>query len=197
IQDKLGEVPAAPPGPPRPTYDLPRHAETLVSVATDPEARGSGGSVIFNPPKRPEGGVGDYRRSLVETLFHSMVNSRLAEMARRGDAPFLGASSSDGTIGRNTDTEVLGAVVPDGRIATGLRALVTEAERVRRHGFAPAELDRARREVLAQYERAWRERDKSESSSYAREYVSNFLTGEPSPGIDVELALVRQFPPHI
>ena len=45
----------------------------------------------------PEGSVGDYRRSLVETLFHSMVNSRLAEMARRGDAPFLGASSSSGT----------------------------------------------------------------------------------------------------
>lgn len=197
IQDKLGEVPAAPPGPPRPTYDLPRHAETLVSVATDPEARVSGVSVIFKHPKLPEGGVGDYRRSLVETLFHSMVNSRLAEMARRGDAPFLGASSSGGTVGRNTDTEVLGAVVPDGKIASGLAALLTEAERVRRHGFAAAELDRTKRELLAQYERAWQERDKSESSSYAREYVSNFLTGEPSPGIDVELALVRQFLPTI
>ena len=85
----------------------------------------------------------------------------------------------------------------DGNIATGLSALLTEAERVRVHGFAPAELDRAKRELLAQYERAWRERDKSESSSYAREYVSNFLTGEPSPGIDVELTLVRQFLPTI
>ncbi len=197
IQDRLGEVPAAAPGAARPVYDIPNHPETLVSVATDSEARVSGVSVIFKHPKLPEGRVGDYRRSLVETLFHSMVNSRLAEMARRGDAPFLGASSSGGTIGRNTDTEVLGAVVADGGIATGLRALLTEAERVHRHGFAPAELDRARRELLAQYERAWQERDKSESSSYAREYVSNFLTGEPSPGIDVELALVRQFLPTI
>jgi zinc protease len=197
IQDKLGDIPAAAPGPERPVYDLPRHAETLVSVATDPEARVSGVSMIFKHPRLPEGKVGDYRRSLVETLFHSMVNSRLAEMARRGDAPFLGASSSSGSIGRSTDTHVLGAVVADGNITTGLQALLTEAERVRRHGFAAAELDRARRELLAQYERAWQERDKSESSSYAREYVSNFLTGEPSPGIDVELALVRQFLPTI
>ena len=197
IQDKLSEVPAAEPGPTRPDYGIPSHPETLVSVATDPEARVSGVSVIFKHPKLPEGRVGDYRRSLVETLFHSMVNSRLAEMARRGDAPFLGASSSGGSIGRSTDTEVLGAVVPDGSIATGLRALLTEAERVRVHGFAAAELDRGKRELLAQYERAWQERDKSESSSYAREYVSNFLTGEPSPGIDVELALVRQFLPTI
>ena len=64
----------------------------------------SGVSVIFKHPKLPEGRVGDYRRSLVETLFHSMVNSRLSEMARRGDAPFLGASSSGGLLGRSTDT---------------------------------------------------------------------------------------------
>ena len=88
-------------------------------------------------------------------------------------------------------------MVPDGGIATGLRALVMEAERVRTHGFAAAELDRTKREMLAHYERVWQERDKSESSSYAREYVSNFLTGEPSPGIDVELAMVRQFLPTI
>ncbi len=197
VQDRLSEVKAADPGPERPVYDIPSHPETLVSVATDPEARVSGVSVIFKHPKLPEGSVGDYRRSLVETLFHQMVNSRLAEVARRADAPFLGASSSSGDLGRTEETEVLGAVVPDGGIPAGLGSLLTEAERVRQHGFAAAELDRARRELLAQYERAWQERDKSESSSYAREYVSNFLTGEPSPGIDVELALVRRFLPTI
>jgi zinc protease len=197
IRDKMREVKAADPGPARPVYEIPSHAETLVSVATDPEARVSGASLIYKHPKLPEGGVGDYRRSLVETLFHAMLNSRLAEMARRADAPFLGASSSGGELGRTTETEVLSAVVPDGGIANGLRALITEAERVRTHGFAPAELDRARRELQAQYERAWQERDKSESSSYAREYASHFLTGEPSPGIDVELAMVRQFLPTI
>jgi zinc protease len=195
VKDRMGEVKA--PGPTRPVYDIPSHPETLVSVATDPEARVSGVSVIFKQPKLPEGSVGDYRRDLVETLFHAMVNSRLAELARKADAPFLGASSSSGEIGRTGQTEVLGAVVPDGGIAAGLRALLTEAERVRQHGFAPAELDRARRELLAQYERAYQERDKSESGSYAREYVSHYLTGEPSPGIAVELALVRRFLPTI
>ena len=68
---------------------------------------------------------------------------------------------------------------------------------MRRHGFNAGELERARRELLAQYDRAWQERDKTESPSYAREYVSNFLTGEPSPGIDVERALARRFLPAI
>jgi zinc protease len=197
VQDKMGELKPAEAGPTRPVFEIPAHAETLVSVATDPEARVSGVSVIYKHPKLAEVTVGDYRRSLVETLFHSMINSRLAEIARRADAPFLGASSSGGELGRTVDTEVLGAVVPDGGIAAGLRAILTEAERVRRLGFGAAELDRGKRELLAQYERAWQERDKSENSSYAREYVSHFLTGEPSPGIDVELGMVRQLLPTI
>ena len=197
IRGTLGDLPAAPPGPTRPQASIPAHPETLVSVATDPEARVSGVSVIYKHPQLDQQTVVDYRRSLVETLFHAMLNARLAEVARRADAPFLGASSSAGTLGRTVETEVLSAIVPDGGIATGLRAVLAESERVRQHGFAPAELDRATRELLAQYARAWQERDKSESSSYAREYVSHFLTGEPSPGIDVELALVRQFLPTI
>ena len=83
-----------------------------------------------------------------------MLNSRLAEMARRANAPFLGASSSSGELGRTTETEVLGAVVPDGSIDAGLTALITEAERVRRHGFAAAELDRVKRlKIVGEIER--------------------------------------------
>jgi zinc protease len=197
IRDQLGDLPKAPAGPPRPEASIPAHPETLVSVATDPEARVSGVSVIYKHPQLEDRTVGDYRRSLVETLFHAMLNARLTEVTRRADAPFLGASSSGGTLGRTVETEVLSAVVPDGGIATGLGAMLTEAERVRQHGFAAAELDRATRELLAQYARAWQERDKTESSSYAREYVSHYLVGEPSPGIDVEVALVRQFLPTI
>ncbi|HUG54540.1 MAG TPA: insulinase family protein [Vicinamibacteria bacterium] len=196
IRERLGKLPAAA-GAARPDFEIPGHDETLVNVATDPEARVSGLSVIFKYPRLEERTVGDYRRRLVETLFHAMVNSRLAEMARREDAPYLAASSSGGALGRSVETEVLSAVVPDAGVPAGLRALLTETERIRRHGFAAAELDRARSEMLARYERAWHEREKSESGSYAREYVSHFLTGEPSPGIDVEVALVRQMLPTV
>jgi zinc protease len=45
------------------------------------------------------------------------------------------------------------------------------------------------------YSRALAERDKTESASYAREYVSHFLVGEPSPGIEYEHEMTRQFVP--
>ena len=99
-------------------------------------------------------------------------------------------ASSGGSLGRTVDTYALSARVADGGIEAGLRALVTEAERVRRHGFAAAELERARKTMLAAYERGFLERDKTESGSYAREYVANFIDAEPSPGIETEYRLV-------
>src|SRR6185503_18616234 len=98
IKSSFADIPKSASLPPLPVYDIPPHAETLVAMATDPEARGSSVSVIFKHPRTVEKTVGDYRKDLVLSLFHSMVNDRLSEVARRPDAPFLGASSSGGTL---------------------------------------------------------------------------------------------------
>jgi len=197
IKSSFADIPKSASPQPLPVYDIPPHAETLVAMATDPEARGSSVSVIFKHPRTPEKTVADYRKDLVESLFPSMVNDRLSEIARRPDAPFLGASSSGGTLGQTVDTYALSARVADGGIEAGLKALVTEAERVRRHGFAAAELERAKKSMLAAYERGFLERDKTENESYAREYVSYFLDAEPSPGIETEYRFVQELLPGV
>jgi zinc protease len=197
IRARFGDIPKSPRERPLPVYDIPAHAQTLVSVATDPEARGSSVSVVFKHRRLEEKTVADFRKDLVRSLFHSMVNGRLSERARRSDAPFLGASSSGGSLGTTADSYVLSARVADGGIQAGLEALITEAERVRRHGFGAAELERAKKSMLAAHERAYLERDKSESGSHAREYVSHFLDAEPSPGIETEYRLVGQLVPGI
>src|SRR5262249_42879629 len=76
-------------------------------------------------------------------------------------------------------------------------AVLTEAERVERHGFTAPELDRTRRDFLRSYEQAYEERAKTESSSYAEEYIQLFLEGSPSPGIGYEFALVKRLLPTI
>ena len=51
--------------------------------------------------------------------------------------------------------------------------------------------------MAAFYDRAYQERDKSESASFAQEYLSYFLIDEPSPGIEYEYRLVQQLIPSI
>ena len=52
---------------------------------------------------------------------------------------------------------------------------------MREYGFTAAELDRAKRWLIAFYERAYNERDKTESSSFAQEYLGYFLSTSRAP----------------
>ena len=85
----------------------------------------------------------------------------------------------------------------DGAIDRGLTALGQELARVRQHGFGEAELGRAKAGMLARYERAYNERDNSESDGLADELVRHFLVAEAAPGIEMEVDLVKKFLPTI
>jgi zinc protease len=87
--------------------------------------------------------------------------------------------------------------VKDGGTQTGLEAMLREAQRVDRHGFLPAELERAKASLLRGLESAYAERDKSESGDYAAEYINHFLTVEPTPGIAWEFNAARQVLPAV
>src|SRR5690606_8005154 len=141
--------------------------------------------------------VGDYRRALVTSLYDGMLNTRLAELAQQPDPPYLGAGGSSGGLVRAVEAYVLGAGVPDGGIVRGLEAVLTEAERGGRHGFSPTELERAQADLLRSYEVAFAERDKSNSATYAMEYVRAFLEDEPIPGIAYEFDLAKSALPTI
>ena len=154
-------------------------------------------SILRKRPREPQGRGVDYRRGLVDRLVQQMMNERFDELSRRPDARFLGAGVGDEDLSRTTDAFALSASVEDGKLGDGLTTLAIEARRVREHGFGPAELDRAKRWLAAFYARAYTERDKTESGSFAREYVSHFLEGEPAPGIEYEYRLATEVLPGI
>ena len=98
-----------------------------------------------------------------------MFNERFSELARRPDAKFLGAGVGGGDLSRDVDDlHAERAQVQDGRLEDGLGALAIEARRVREFGFGAAELDRAKKWMVAFYERAYNERDKTESGRSPR-----------------------------
>jgi zinc protease len=182
----------------RPIAPVPGNKEPLIAVASDKEASGSDIELIFKLPAEKTKTVGDYRRDLMERLYLGMLNSRLEEIAQKPDAPFLGADASKGNfIGRNTDAFTLSANVKDGAIEPGLEALLNEAKRVDQFGFLQTELDRQKQSLIRGYERAYDERDKTQSASFVQEYINNFLDAEAIPGIEYEYKLVTELVPTI
>jgi zinc protease len=184
--------------PKRPTFDVPANKTPLVAIASDKEATSSSVDLIFKMPAVRTKTVGDYRRDLIQRLYLQMLNARFSEIVQKPDAPFVAAEASKQSFfARNTEAFSLGAEVKDGGVEPGLEALLTEARRVDQFGFLQPELDRARTNLLRGFERAYAERDKTQSGSFVEEYTGNYLEGEAIPGIEYEYKLAQSLVPGI
>lgn len=182
---------------PRLSYDVPGHDATLYEVISDPEYPVATVSVYFKRPRERVQSLDAYRSRLIGSLFNGMLNERLEEISRRGDAPFIAANVFKGGFVRPAEFYGVSARVDEDSVMVGLQSVLVEVERVRRHGFAPTELQRQKLNVLRAYETAFQERDKTNSATFAQEYVSHFLEDEPTPGIAFEYDAVQRLLPEI
>lgn len=197
VRERFSRLPSPTSPRPRIAFTVPAHAETLFSIERDPELSDTRVAVHYKHPAKPEGRYGDYRQMLLETVYDTMMNARLAELAQEKDPPFLYAAAASNALVRTASTYFQIAGVAAGGVPRGLEALLAEAERVSRFGFTESELERVRRDMFATYEGASKERDTTESRGLAAEYTRHVLTGEPIPGIRLENDLVRHFLPTI
>ena len=181
----------------RELFPVPGHEETLFAIASDPEASNNVVSIYTKQDVRDQSTAGAYRRSIIESLYHRMLNQRLGELTKLPEPPFLGAGSSQGRWLRTKEFVSLGAAVQNNGFDAGLEALLTEAERVRQHGFTRSELSRTKKEMLRGMEQAFRERDKQQSRGFAGEYVRHLLVDESIPGIEKEYEMYKQYMPTI
>jgi zinc protease len=198
IKKHFAGIPRRRSAPKRITPSVPPNARPLIAIASDKEATSTSVSLLFKLTRDSSNTVGDYRRLLMEQLYLEVFNSRLSEIAQKPDAPFIGAGASRGSfVGRELQPFSLDAAVKDGGVERGLEALLVEARRVDQFGLLQSELDRAKADLLRGYEQANAEREKSPSSSYAAEYIRNFLEGESIPGIEYEYAITQRLLPTI
>lgn len=178
--------------------DVPAYASSDAMVITDKEATSYTVSINYPAFKDvPSSTVGSYRDRLVKQIFVSLTNQRLQELTQQANPPFLFGSVSFGSYARGYDAFGAFAAAGTGDVNKALNAVVEEIERVKRFGFTAAELERAKKTMQANYERAWNNRDKTESDNYVDEYVNHFLQQEPIPGIDKEYEYVKTLVPGI
>ncbi|MGB7842469.1 MAG: insulinase family protein, partial [Salinimicrobium sp.] len=179
----------------RKDYGLPNHEETFVAIASDKEAPFTRVQVYYKDRENAKKvtTVTDYRDELVESLFSTMINNRLEELRNKPNPPFtFGYSYHGGTYARTKEAYQSVAMTGEGQQLQALRALLEENERVKRYGFNPSELERAKKEYLARLEQQYKNRDKEESGRIVNRYVSHFLDKDPIPGIEWEYKFAQE-----
>ena len=167
-------------------------------VITDAEANTNNLYIRYPvQPSRDDGTYGEFRRGMVETLFSLMLNMRMQELAQQADPPFVAGGSSMSRLVRGYKSYNSFAVLGKNGALPAIDALVQENERARKYGFTQSELERARKNVMRNVERAYAEREKTDSGAYAAEYIRNFLDAEPIPGVAHEYETMRELMPGI
>ncbi len=188
------------PAAPRARFEAPieARANNEALVITDVEANGN--SLLIRYPVRPSKEsttFGSMRSDIVQSLFTTLLNQRLQELTQQSNPPFMGASSSISGLTKRYEAYSASATLGKGGAAPAIEALVQENARASQYGFGAAELDRAKKSMLRRIERAYNERDKTDSGALVGELVSNFLENESVPGIETEYKYTLEAIPGI
>ena len=195
----FSKVPAAVDPKKRPVFEVPNNVEPLVGIATDPEAQRNAVQVYFKHDiVEPADKNVDYMRELlIRRLYNDMINNRLNELVQKENPPFIVGYSAYTSMTRSKDAFMAIAYARDNEILTALNSVLVENQRVQQHGFTQTELDRTKKDILRGYEKAYKEKDKQKNNNYVWEYFSNYLTNEPTPGIEYEYEFAQKTMPEI
>ena len=189
----------APQGPLRDRLvaNVPDHDETLVIVTKDKEAPITQVQLLYKHDKESNNTLQDLRQGFVHSLYNSMIRQRLDELRRSANPPFIGAGSGYSNMVKTKAVFASTAAVGEEQVISGIIALATENERVRRHGFTQGELDRAKKNMLDGMDRSLKEKDKTESNKYLNRYIQNFLNESSIPSTDFRVAFGKATIPSI
>jgi zinc protease len=183
---------------PRIYAPVPPYQKSESKVVTDKEATSYSLIVNYSSEKiSPVVTLGEYKEDLTKEIFTTLLNQRLRELTQKENPPFIFAFGNFGSYARGYESFSGTIGTGDKDPTTGLKAFEEELERVKKYGFTKPELDRAKSDMLTEMETMFKEKDKTESENYTSEYVRNFLTQEPTPGIEKENTYYKELLPHI
>lgn len=196
IKTLMSDIPASPAdAAKKEVIMVPDNEEPIISIYTDPEMQASQAQIFMKYPALPkEANNTIYANmlTLMQQFFASMAGDRLQEIAMKPDAPFLGGQIATGsTIGIIPTLNATVAMVStkDGELARGYEAIMTEVERIRRHGFTVGEFERAQNDLMASAERSYKNRNDQQNRYYVNRYLSAFRSNTAIPDAETEWQL--------
>ena len=139
----------------------------------------------------------DYRQDLLDDMVSSLISQRLQELTQKEDPPFVYGFTGQQSFIRGYDAFISVAVLGNNTEKEAMDALMAETERARKFGFLPAEIERVKASILNGAEKAFNEKDKSQSAQLVQGYLNNFLQGTPVTGPENRYKFIRQVLPSI
>jgi zinc protease len=196
IGKRFGAIPAREDPRPRLQSVLPASAEPVVDVYRDnvlPTVE-----VLWPIPPEPTVPAAAMQQRLIAQLLMQHLEQRVFRMRAAPSRPFITAQLEEGRVVRPVDLVGFQLLAWPDSLERGLRAILTEFERVSQHGIPEGALKHQKAVLLRQLEHTAASVGARSSRAYVDAYVQNYLTGEGSLlSAEQELTLAREILPEI
>ena len=138
------------------------------------------------------------QQQILEPLISQMINNRLSEFAQTPECKYAyaGVLFGDYYVSKTKasfDVRVLAK--NDSRAA--VEDAMAVVARACKTGFNDTEFERASQELMANLEKAYNEKDKTNNDALGRELCSYFIDNVPAPGIETEYQIWQMMMPQI
>lgn len=197
IKDRFGGMKNPVPSRPRVDVPIPVIPGTRVAIITDPEETTESVDLLIRRPSVKYRTEADERRNLINSLVGAIAGQRMAELARKPDAPFVGAGFGSSGFIRDLQIFEVSVSPKAGKGAVAFEAALRELRRFGAHGVLPTELERAKASLLRGRESAAAETGKTESYVFVDPAVGAFLNNNVVVSAQGRFALAQKLLPTI
>ena len=204
IKTIFADIPAVENPTPKAVITVPGNVEPMVGIITDPEAPSTSIELIWKHEARPlmlNNTVQGLMIDLIQSVVGGVMQERFSDIVSRPGAPFIDAYLSIGSACTTLDMAMGQVSVKEGEVLSGLKAYMTEIEKMKRFGFTEAEIDRAKVEIVSSYESNAKRADSRKNSELVPELINNFFLNysymEPQQEYQLVQALLEQIPSEL
>ncbi len=170
------------------------HAKNKGMVVVDAENTNNMLSIYLRmEPSGKKQTWADQSKVLMDQFMVELISARLRESVVKPGSPVtLGGLVIGDQFLRGYDADIAYALTKEDP-AKAISWLTAELLSAKQYGFTESEVERTKKIFLKRYQDAFTEKDKTESSVFASQYIDLFLESEPSPGIEAEWAFVKKW----
>lgn len=196
IKEIFGVIPKKENPQAKAVIPFPANKEPVIGIITDPETVLPSFKLFWKSESAPEainntiaGKMQDYIKEIVGMV----MAERLNEIANKADAPFVGASFViDPYVYETVETVEASVNAKADNLLGSLEAYYTELERMKRFGFNPDEVERAKSSLLSYLESAAEKADTRKNPQLVSALISNFFDNTSYLDPKTELELGKQ-----
>ena len=204
IKTIFSDIPAAENPKPKDVITIPDNEEPVIGIITDPEASSTSIELLWKSEGRPEelnNTLQGMLLDLVANIVSQVMAERFQDIVSKPGAPFFNADLAVGNLCETMEVVMGDVAVKDGEAIPGLRAYLTEIEKMKRFGFTEDEVNRAKTEIESVYETRAKRAETRKNSDFIRGLISNFFDNyaymEPETEYQVIQMLLPQITPEI